>query len=652
MADDTAPDPQTDSAESPFQKRLFELLGDSRRDDAVEAMIAALDEPDAATVKRAVKSLIQTQNEDGLAAVVARYDALPEDVKQLADSEERLFQQAAMRMTSSPVQHERVQAIEYLKVVGDAEAVPTLTRLMSSQDKEIRNAAMTSVQDLVNQHVVADTEDEQAAASDLPETAEQRQERKRRRADRRRERIAILDALHEGLRTFNVHHNEDIIRLAFTLGEHAFKLLRPYAGGNSSLATKIRGVMLQDCGPKHLRFLLELLRDENPSVVTGARTLLSQFDPARYAAALSAVLETLPIDEVEPLSRTDAELSWWTMAADKVSEFSEEAMNMLMEVARCLPQQRDRIRLCDAALRSRHGGPQRQALDMLAAIGSQQAWSTVTRAFDSPDRELQIYAMTKILHSDLEDKLRFLAPLINSTDEEIRSRAIREVSSMSLDRYLKSFSTLDPRHRVAAAKALLKIDPGLANELAATLGSMDPRHRLHAVQLLQTLGKEKDAEDALMKLIADPDAKVRASVIKAMGVLGTVEAVKAVLKSIKDSDRRVRANAIEALEALQHPQVRTMILPLMEHPDNRIRGNAVKALLLMGEPTARLALDNMLHHKDPMMRRTGVWALRESNLPDAIPKLKELAEKDADAGVREKAAAAMRVVLEKQEGGQ
>ncbi|GAB4276552.1 MAG: hypothetical protein Kow0029_18630 [Candidatus Rifleibacteriota bacterium] len=148
----------------------------------------------------------------------------------------------------------------------------------------------------------------------------------------------------------------------------------------------------------------------------------------------------------------------------------------------------------------------------------------------------------------------------------------------------------------------------------------------------------------LKKLLAqEKSPRIRASIIKSMGMMATDKLMPVFQTALRDEDPRVRANAIEAIESIKSGSIVGIIQPYLEDPNNRVRANVAKAIWKYGDYEVSDTLKQMLEHKDKWYRASAAYAIGEIKDSRFI---KELARclKDEEPDVRRNAANAIRKI--------
>ncbi len=234
-----------------------------------------------------------------------------------------------------------------------------------------------------------------------------------------------------------------------------------------------------------------------------------------------------------------------------------------------------------------------------------------------------------------EKRRRWLEFLLSSNNAEIRKQVSRKLSQRRFQQLMDAFDHIDQQQ---AQKVVRSFEQN--NELTERIGdelqSLDRERRLKAIKLIQISEKTERFEEELYSLINDPDPRVRAAVVKAIGFIGSPDAIRVLIKALSDDDRRTRANAIEAFEEIGHPKLSRVLIPFLKDPDNRVRANAAKALWNLGHEDAVETLEDMLE-EEPEMQMSALWAISEIGYTPAIDQVRNLAEEAEDPGIRKRA---------------
>ncbi len=204
-----------------------------------------------------------------------------------------------------------------------------------------------------------------------------------------------------------------------------------------------------------------------------------------------------------------------------------------------------------------------------------------------------------------------LARFVHSPAEETRIFALREIAKITQKRFVENFDSLPRNIRKLAGSALLKLDASFMDHLIGELRSLDPESRLKSALIMETLQVGGRGKEALLNAMKDPSKKVRAAVVKTLGLIGDRSLFGNLIEFLNDPDERVRANTIEAISSVGDSRAVQILLPFLEDANNRVRANAALALWQIGKVNILPVLSKMLANRDSLMRASALWVLGE-----------------------------------------
>ena len=163
--------------------------------------------------------------------------------------------------------------------------------------------------------------------------------------------------------------------------------------------------------------------------------------------------------------------------------------------------------------------------------------------------------------------------------------------------------------------------------------------------LIRRIVEAQDREKISMllrQLTRESRPRVLATLLTAVGNLGSAEALPALRPFLDNEDRRIRANAVEAWGMLGADAEVGVLEPFRQDPDNRVRANAVVALGRR-DRDVRADLEAMADAEGETMRLSAVYALVELGKPEAVPLLSSLLL-DPATTVKKKAIDGLRIL--------
>ena len=239
---------------------------------------------------------------------------------------------------------------------------------------------------------------------------------------------------------------------------------------------------------------------------------------------------------------------------------------------------------------------------------------------DDPNPDISLFILKNLKkHIDSSKLSSYLIRFVNSESEELRTYAKQEIATLTKERYKQNYNNMKPEMRKLAAQAIQKIDTNFTDEVIKDLSSFDPQTRLRAALLLENIRVDEKGQSALISAMKDPSKKVRAAIVKTLGIVGDKEIIKDLISFFNDPDPRVRANTVEALASLGDNTITRILFPFLEDSNNRIRANAIVGICKFGKYNVTQILQNMLADKDENMRASALWAIGEIGEPMYIP---------------------------------
>jgi HEAT repeat protein len=197
------------------------------------------------------------------------------------------------------------------------------------------------------------------------------------------------------------------------------------------------------------------------------------------------------------------------------------------------------------------------------------------------------------------------------------------IGAPALANLVAAFKDADPRVRVAAAGAVLLIDPKHADALALLIAAAKDPSAVVRRLAAESMAVEP-AGPALAQLLADKDDEVRWAAADALGELGpaAAPAVPALLKMLSDKDPAFRGVAADALGegAKGNPAaVAPALTAALKDPDRRVQESAARSFLELGLRSRDAVAILAASKDDPWVYAVTLAFLVRSGGPEAGP---------------------------------
>ena len=179
--------------------------------------------------------------------------------------------------------------------------------------------------------------------------------------------------------------------------------------------------------------------------------------------------------------------------------------------------------------------------EALAAIGDEESFSGLLRAFSEADKEI---------------RPNIAIALGNFNNKK------------SIESLIAGLSDLDANVRYACITSLGKIkDLSAVSSLLGCLGESNEWIFLNVVDALAKIGSHKATNPLMAFYLRERNERKRAAIISTLGQLGDLTSVTTLTRALRDPDDRVKANAIEAFSKLGLPSEKVfgLIQPFFAH---------------------------------------------------------------------------------------
>lgn len=280
----------------------------------------------------------------------------------------------------------------------------------------------------------------------------------------------------------------------------------------------------------------------------------------------------------------------------------------------------------------------RESAIALSKFKGEKATDFLLETYQSDN--IQDFMALALGNIDSAKSVNLLINALNDSQQEVRFNAARALGMLenpeafdilmeALNSYIETVSAGMPvgdagDEQTAQAQLFLEEDSIIGAIIA--IGKIK---NWRAISLLKRL------------LEQEKSARIRASIIMALGMMASDKLLPVFQSSLRDDDPRVRANAIEAIEVLKSGSIVGILQPYLDDPSNRVRANVAKAIWKYGDFDVSTTLQDMLKDKDKWYRASAAYAIGETGDGKFLWQLSRCL-KDEDPDVRRNATNAMR----------
>ncbi len=160
--------------------------------------------------------------------------------------------------------------------------------------------------------------------------------------------------------------------------------------------------------------------------------------------------------------------------------------------------------------------------------------------------------------------------------------------------------------------------------LVELLADPEPWVRVRAVQSLGRMVFPDAVDHVVQYLEGEEDEKVRATMVKVIGSKAREGYLSILVRYLDDDDARVRANTLEGLSYYPPELVKDLVEETASDANNRVRANAARLMASFDERRARELFEQMLSSGDHFERASAVYVLGEMRRREYLDRLVSL----------------------------
>jgi|GEM_PF-6321581 len=614
----------------------FTVLANSRSADIKPALFEAMELPNPRIVQLSLDALFAQRIEaDDVIELVAHLDDLSEAVQERLAASVVKIKEPLKELVRHGSDKERESLLDLLSRTTSPDIIDLLILFLPMEDEDQVTRSASHIEKVVQRFAkdLARAEVKDAEHADDPEHPSAVEHMK---SDVR----LMTSSLIRGLETFPIHKQKVIVKSAFSLGKLGYDILAEAIRHESrqlNVRDALIGEIIRSHGEETVRYALTQMDNDQAYYRKVGCDIIRGKTSKEDSDALIRVLRRVPRSTQHRYIRRTDDMPWLHLIRSRFQELGEDYPQYALEEVQSLSiPATDKVGLWFWLAQC--GDPQvaMQAIIHLTKINAQEAKQAMEKLVDKGDEFAQAAAIKVMEQQGAPNFIRVVARKIDSEFESVRKIAAKSLAEQGYQRYRNAFEKLNSETRVLAGKTLLQVDPTVAEQIKKDLEDITPVRRVLAIRIIKVLGIEQQFEAEIQKMMADADARVRATTVKLLENLESEESFKLLVSKLSDPDARVQANAVETIEA-KHPQnFRQILVPLLKSNHNRVRANAAKALWKLGVKEVLPFMFKMLTEESQKMRISGAWLMQVCGPPEAEAKLQAAIKAETGHVVRQR----------------
>ncbi|MCC6463978.1 MAG: HEAT repeat domain-containing protein [Planctomycetes bacterium] len=628
-------------------QETFAALRMVRSKHVVPALLLAVESTHSQLRTFSVKALIGSRDDTAHRALLYRFPELPmaaQDAICNSVGAMRKVIQEAIRLGDDGL---RTTVMDILELNTSVDAAEPLCEYLTDANLGLRTRAEQGLRKIVERFSTEREEADEPVYG--PDGTEKRNDtRQMRKRERVNEKARLLfRALKVAMDGLVTHQLEFTIEACLRVGGDCKALISEALRNERERRQEgpVERFLKNNSDVRTLEYLLERLTDHRADIRACATQALAAKQGSDVNTNLAFILdEQLDDETLRRILQTSRGIPWMACMQGFIERYSVRLLRRLLrEVERLQTMQGDdRAQFFGLLAEGRDAQLADEAFELLCSMSIDDSGATLARLTRSRRQRTVLRAFETMVRREHQGVVQVATKLIDSHWDAVREAATTYLANRAWKRYAESFEKLPEPERRRTGAALRHVGDEVIADLRVQIASADPSVRVRALRLLDMTSNVSRVGDAVVQLMRDPDAKVRATVVGLLAALRSTEAIQAIGTLLNDADRRVRANAIEAVEALGERSLARALVPFLSDDNNRVRANAAKALYSFGVQEAAEVMLAMLHSDNELMRMSAVWAIRETRPPGATEWLLARKANEKAPGILERIDAALR----------
>jgi len=505
----------------------------------------------------------------------------------------------------------RLNGLGIIKQTHYLRLVDLVCGLLRDRDEKVGRLAGTTLLDLVRRFIRENPKTEEAGKND----GEKEDETRNKPWDRPiSEHQMLKRAVKKAVHNFEVHNRREAVLAGMCLAPaDEIGFWREKLAGYHPVGRTVRDVLLNYGWGDLANFCLSALKVAD--LRTTAVRAIAEQERGGFVGALAEKIKHKQDEVVYRSLKTITQTKWLDAKIWLRSGFSEQELLGLIDLVGYLGlSQPQKLQILHQMAKNAPGVPGLKAVMRLADTGGDRTPKELIELLEWDSEQVALAAAWRLIKKEPAGLERIMVGQMRSRHEQVRRLAGGYYRAVAFKRYWGNFDRLSLKQKMAAGRAVFKLDPQAQQKWRQKIRLGTANEQLRALRVARLLQQPSDWRQELTKLARHEDKKVRSCAVAGLGEKTQLDITERNLlqQTLNDKDARVRANAVDALKK-HHWRDTERLIELTRDQDNRVRANAIKALMAVRAETARQAVRAMLQDRRTRHRRSARWVLETIN---------------------------------------
>ncbi len=600
-------------------RRTFDLVGAAPNRAADTVLVSVLPDLDEPLRALTLSKLFARNDAGALSLLVRGFKKYDRHLRSLVLGRVRDLFEATRLTINSESADARLGAIDFIETSRSCRMAYLLSAALNRRCPRTVEAASHALTTLTRM------------VRDRRASPQRTQERARLSGDMQQ----LGEALNHALDGWHGHHRNEILVAAMMMSDVTEPaLFKKASQTRSHMARAIAGVLRAEPSPHTAGFALRALR--HPDLRKAAADKINNTNNPEFVRCLLDEVWVTADPEAARACSAIRKSAWLDDSHKTFANFDyprAAAAARLVSLSG-LPQDQ-KMRLYARWISSPSAPLREAAAWQMASIQTPEATASLESLLTSNDETLSTIGCLELTR---RDPARFPGPALQYRRKRVKFNR-NESFLDQVETYWGGFDALPPAEQKQTGQRLRRRDSERFDRIIeGKLAKPDAVQRIQALRVIRATEAARAFGERLYPLSHDPDERVRSLVVSILSDVEGVTAVRILRRALYDPDPRVQANAIDVISEDDVDRWKRELESKLDGMHHRVRANAVRILLRKRQRAAAETLLHMLADASPEHRISALWVVRELGLTTLMPRVREMAQKDSDAGVRERAA--------------
>lgn len=541
----------------PALAKTLDYLATAKHSQALDLLIAVLDDEDEAVRIKAANVLKSKTSIRAKVELLKRWDALPRSVFSDVVEKNYDFDKALAQILNHEELLLQRSAMGFIRLVRNFSLFGTILEMIESPERELVQVAESTIRELVD--VLYDlmfgatSQPLNSPSTQVPSEQSSQQKNPHLLANKNQIYNDVLNKLNQRLDLYyELKRPRVILESILILGTSKHFAVRHllWQAGNEPKEFAAE-ILVQHQHPGVMQLLVDQLSQKHPHP-KALTALRERSDPAFILYLLANLPKRFGAHLKKNLANVTS-IPWLEYHNHQLALIPASSQLPLIQflLAVGIPQQ---VKGFAQQWLLKHGSAEarKSASEHMSRLDTSDLQLVVQDSLESEDEQVRAWATRQLRSSHVPDAIRLLVDRLDSDEPAVRQAARDELQGFNMQQVLAISENHDEQTAQRAAQLMLKINPEAIHDLMKELAHPIRRYRIRAANGARKMQLQHLVEPALLTMLEDSDTIVVRTAIETLGTIPSKRSAAAVQEFLDDPRPRISEAARAAVKNISH----------------------------------------------------------------------------------------------------